>query len=133
MSAPTYHLHEGEMAVHLDSRYCTYDTPRVPAVVLTASDEDVKRLAQAVATLAEAREYDGSSALWDSRARRLIELLLTPPIPPEPTDLAWRGVDAKGVQWARRTDGYFASLGALHAADSWANLWSERGPLREVE
>lgn len=137
MSAPAYHLHPRSGVVYLGE--CDVPDPddsAVPCVVLTASEEDVERAAIA---LAAAWKVDWDKLHGSSRdycrvlVRGQIDALLASPVPPEPKDLSWRGVDVSGTEWARRSDGRFVSLGSLHAAASWADLWVERGPLREVK
>ncbi len=133
MTAPTYHLHPMRGDVHKDDGLCPRVTG-VPAVVLTASEEDVERAAIA---LAAAWKVDWDKLHGSSRdyyrvlVRGQIAALLTPPIPPEPTDLGVRLIDKHGCEWARTSLGMWMSSG--EDPTSYADLWSERGPLREVE
>lgn len=136
MTAPTYHRY-GDRVVRADLTHgCSiagtrYDKPCVPAVVLTASDEDVERLARACAKAAGCDPVTWTT--WRESARRMLADLLTPPIPPEPTDRSVRLADKHDYEWALRSDGEWASLHGTPLAYAYADLWAERGPLREVE
>lgn len=142
MTAPTYRRHGTGHVCRMTDQQCP-DPRSVPAVVLTASDEDVERLARASAKAAGCDPVTWTA--WREAARRMLADLLAPPIPPEPTDLFSLVEDSKGAQWYRSAEQNSVWRPVFRGAEnkryvgthgdpkSWADLWAERGPLREVK
>lgn len=136
MTAPTYRKHGTGHVCRMTDQQCV-DPSAVPAVVLTASEEDVERLARAIAASQEARWGDLDEGTRFSRlthARAYIAALLAPPVPPEPS-MSDRRLDRDGYEWARSAQSvHWHVLGDIaRIGMPWADLWAERGPLREVE
>lgn len=135
MTAPTYRRHPDGSICPLTAEWCVR-SEAAPAVVLTASDEDVERLARAIAAGQEARWGDLDEGTRFSRlthARAYIAALLAPPVPPEPS-MSDRRLDRDGYEWARSAQSvHWHVLGDIaRIGMPWADLWAERGPLREV-